>query len=117
MPRPHKLRNVDGELEVCFFKPTGTPMVDLEIVELGEDELEAIRLADLEGLYQADSAERMGVSRPTFGNIIASAHKKIADALTQGKAIQIGGGPIQRCPQQGARKRCCRRHGQKPEGK
>ena len=116
MPRPHKLRTVDRELEICFFKPTGVPMRDLEVVELGEDELEAIRLADLEGLYQADSAKKMGVSRPTFGNIVNSAHKKIAEALTKGKAIQIGGGPVKRCQSGQGKQRCCRRHGQSPQG-
>ena len=116
MPRPHKLRNVDRELEICFFKPTGIPIRELEIIQLGEDELEAVRLADLEGLYQVESAERMGVSRPTFGNVINSAHKKIAEALTMGKAIQIGGGPVNHGSISDKTQRCCRRHGQKRNG-
>lgn len=64
----------------------------LEAVELAADELEAIRLADFEGLYQEQAAEQMGVSRQTFGLIIARAHKKVAEALTQGKAICVEGG-------------------------
>jgi predicted DNA-binding protein (UPF0251 family) len=64
----------------------------LEAVELAADELEAIRLADYEGLYQEQAAEQMGVSRQTFGLIIARAHKKVAEALTQGKAIRVEGG-------------------------
>ncbi len=64
----------------------------LETVELAPDELEAIRLADFEELYQEQAAEQMGVSRQTFGLIIARAHKKIAEALTQGKAIRVEGG-------------------------
>lgn len=63
----------------------------LEAVELAVDELEAIRLADFEGLYQEQAAEQMGVSRQTFGLIIARARKKIAEALTHGKAICIEG--------------------------
>ena len=63
----------------------------LEAVELAADELEAIRLADFEGLYQEQAAERMGVSRQTFGLIIARAHKKVAEALTHGKAIRVEG--------------------------
>jgi predicted DNA-binding protein (UPF0251 family) len=63
----------------------------LEAVELAADELEAIRLADFEGLYQEQAAEQMGVSRQTFGLIIARAHKKVAEALTHGKAIRVEG--------------------------
>jgi len=60
------------------------------------DELEAVRLADFAELYQEDAARKMNVSRQTFGNIIKSAHKKIADALLQGKALKIEGGFIKR---------------------
>jgi hypothetical protein len=56
------------------------------------DEFEAIRLADLEGLYQEDAAKKMKISRQTFGNIIKSSHGKLADALINGKAIRIEGG-------------------------
>ena len=68
----------------------------LEEVNLTLDELEAIRLADLGGLYQEDAAKKMNVSRQTFGNIINSAHKKIADALLNAKALKIEGGNIER---------------------
>lgn len=64
-------------------------MRDLEAVELAADELEAIRLTDLEGLYQERAAEMMGVSRQTLGLILKRAHKKVAEALVQGKAICI----------------------------
>jgi len=56
------------------------------------DEFEAIRLADLEGLYQEESAGKMEISRQTFANIINSAHKKIAEAIVKVKAIKIEGG-------------------------
>lgn len=61
----------------------------LDEVRLDLDELEALRLADLEGLYQADVALRMGVSRQTVGNILERAHRKVADALLNGKALAI----------------------------
>ena len=67
-------------------------MRELDEVALELDEIEAIRLADLEDLYHADAALKMGVSRPTFGNILASAHKKIAKALLEGKALRISSG-------------------------
>ena len=62
------------------------------------DEFEAIRLTDLEGLYQADAAEKMSISRQTLGRILESARKKIADALVNGKALLIKGGPIKIMP-------------------
>lgn len=89
MARPVKCRRVSCAVSAVYFKPQGIPMCNLEEVELELDEIEAIRLADLEELYQADAAERMGVSRQTFGNIIARAHKKIASALISGKALKI----------------------------
>ena len=53
------------------------------------DELEAMRLADLEGLYQEEEASRMNVSRATFGRVINAAHRKVADAIIHGKALTI----------------------------
>ena len=64
-------------------------MRDLEEIELNLDEIEAIRLADIESLYHADAAKKMAISRPTFGNILALAHRKIATALLEGKALRI----------------------------
>jgi len=74
-----------------YFKPRGIPLSSLEEVILTVDEFEAIRLADLEGLYQEQAAEKMNISRQTFGRIIESAHQKVADALVQGKALKIEG--------------------------
>jgi predicted DNA-binding protein (UPF0251 family) len=68
----------------------------LEEINLTLDELESVRLADLEGLYQEDAAKKMNISRQTFGNIVDSAHKKIADALLNGKALKIEGGVVER---------------------
>jgi uncharacterized protein len=64
-------------------------------VVLAFDELEAIRLSDLEGRYQEDAAAEMGVSRQTFGRIIEAAHRKVAEALCHGKALQIAGGIVE----------------------
>jgi predicted DNA-binding protein (UPF0251 family) len=68
----------------------------LEEINLTLDELEAVRLADFNGLYQEDAAKRMDVSRQTFGNIINSAHKKIADVLLNAKALKIEGGTVKK---------------------
>jgi len=62
------------------------------VIVMGPDELEAIRLADVEGLYQEDAAACMGVSRATFGRILAAARSKVARALVEETVLLIGGG-------------------------
>lgn len=96
MVRPQLNRFVSGSPAVRHFKPQGIPLSDLEEVILTEDELEALRLADVEGLYHDEAARRMNVSRPTFGRIIARARRMLALAITQGKAICIQGGSVER---------------------
>lgn len=95
MSRPVKCRRIGFVPDVLYFKPAGIPMRDLEEVELTLDELEAIRLADLKGLYQEDAAGHMNISRQTFANILVSAHNKIAEYLILGKALRIEGGIIE----------------------
>ncbi|MDI6809834.1 MAG: DUF134 domain-containing protein [Candidatus Eisenbacteria bacterium] len=90
--RPKKTRWVKClPVERCF-KPRCKPLSKLEVVSLSIDEFEAIRLSCLEGHTQEKAAKRMKISRPTFSRIEASAHKKIADALVNIKAIRIEGG-------------------------
>jgi len=78
--------------EVSYFKPAGIPLRALEDVGLTVEELEAVRLKDVEGLQQEECAERMHISRPTFHRVLGAARRKIADALINGKAIRIEGG-------------------------
>jgi len=82
-----------------LFKPAGVPASQLGEIVLGIDEMEAIRLADLEGLYQEQAAERMNVSRQTFGRIVSEARKKVARALVQGMSLRIQGGEIEMAEQ------------------
>lgn len=89
MVRPRKPRRVMFDPNVTYFKPRAVPLSILEEVDLGVDELEAIRLCDLKGLNQIKAAKRMRISQSTLGRILSSAHKKIAEALTEGKAIKI----------------------------
>ncbi len=105
MPRPNCRRHIHGRPRAAAFKPLGIPMCDLEEVLMTLDEFEAVRLADLEGLYQEQAAEQMGVSRPTFSRIIDVAHKKIADALVHGKVLRIEGGSVK-----AGSFRCCKEH-------
>jgi predicted DNA-binding protein (UPF0251 family) len=95
MPRPFKCRYIRCEPDVSYFKPRGIPISKLDEVVLTVDEFESVRLADVERLYQDEASKKMNVSRQTFGNIVKSAHGKIADALVNGKAIKIKGGVYQ----------------------
>jgi predicted DNA-binding protein (UPF0251 family) len=95
MPRPVKCRRVRGHPRSGLFKPAGVRGCDLAEVVLTVDEFEAIRLADLEGLYQEEAAERLGVSRQTFGNIVKAARAKVADCLVNTKKLKIDGGVVE----------------------
>jgi len=90
--RPKSPRRVECSPEVLYFKPRGVPLSELETVALAVEELEALRLVDLEGLLQEEAAFRMGISRRAFWDDLQSAREKVALALTTGKAIEISGG-------------------------
>ncbi len=83
---------------VTYFKPRGIPMRLLEEVRLSVDELEALRLKDLLGLEQEEAAREMAVSRQTFQRIQDEAHRKVAEALVTGKALEIEGGDYEVAP-------------------
>ena len=89
MARPEKKRKIRCSPASYYFKPRGISLSELDEIVLAQDELEAIRLADLNGLFQEDAAAKMLVSRATFGRIIIRAHQKIADAIINGKSIRI----------------------------
>jgi predicted DNA-binding protein (UPF0251 family) len=92
MVRPQKDRIVAFNPHISYFKPRGIPLIELDEVRLTVDEREAIRLSDLIGLSHEEAGQRMGVSRATFGRIVQRARKAVADALINGKAINIEGG-------------------------
>lgn len=105
MPRPKCCRHIGAVPDKTCFRPQGMTSSGLEEVLLTLDEYEAIRLADLECLYQEQAASRMNVSRQTFGRIIEAARRKVADVLVNGKALRIKGGSVSlkkgeriRCP-------------------
>ena len=118
MARPPIARRIPRDLEGLVLKPQGIPRRELETIVLTLDGLEALRLADLEGLYQEEAAERMGVSRATFARTLAAARRALADALVNGKAIEFEEGAVMRrarvrrpCPvhgRGGRRGRVCR---------
>ncbi|HOX96178.1 MAG TPA: DUF134 domain-containing protein [Candidatus Woesebacteria bacterium] len=75
--------------KVSYFKPQGIPLRLLEEVSLGADELEALKLYEVDNVSQTEAAEKMKISQPTFARILDSANQKIADALINGKAIRL----------------------------
>lgn len=89
MPRPKIRRCLRFRPNVHYFKPQGIPLRHLEEVILKPDELEALKLHDADGLEQIEAAKKMKISQPTFGRILDSAYKKIAQAIIRGKAIRI----------------------------
>jgi uncharacterized protein len=92
MPRPRMNRLIGHQPPVRFYKPQGIPLGQLRGVTLTLDGLEAIRLADAEGLDHEEAAARMGISRPTFSRLLAEARGIVARGLVNGWAIRIEGG-------------------------
>lgn len=78
--------------DVYYFKPLGVPLRELSEVVLRSDELEALKLYEVDRLEQTEAAEKMKISQPTFARLLGSANQKIADAIIKGKAIRIEGG-------------------------
>ena len=91
MPRPRIPRCIRFSPNVYFFKPQGIPLRMLEEVVLLPDELEALKLYEVDGLEQTQAAEKMKISQPTFARILASGQKKVVEAIIKGKAIKIEG--------------------------
>ena len=92
MVRPRKTKFVNFQPEVTYFKPRAVPLNRLEEVELTYDELETLRLSNIEKLSQSMAAEKMDVHQSTFQRTLTRAREKITDALVNGKAIKITGG-------------------------
>ncbi len=106
MPRPPCCKRIAEIPGVRYFKPRAVPLAQLEEVILTMEELESLRLAHLEELYQQEAAGRMGVSRATFGRVLDAAHRKVTKALVEGCALRIEGGSYHLEGQEGC-SRCC----------
>jgi len=92
MARPRRFRFIRFQPDASYFKPFVIPLRHLEEKELGYEEVEALRLIDVEGKNQKDTAKKMKISQPTLSRILDSARKKISDAIVNSKAIKIQGG-------------------------
>jgi predicted DNA-binding protein (UPF0251 family) len=95
IPRRRKRCWVESLPEATYFKPAGVLLRSLEEVALSVEELEAIRLKDLEGLDQEQCAGQMGIARTTFQRHLYAAHAKIAEALVHGRVLRIEGGEFE----------------------
>lgn len=89
MVRPRKHRKISFSPDIVYFKPAGVPMKDLEELHLEPEEVEALKLQNIDDLSQEESAKKMRVSQPTFFRIIKIARRKLTDAIINGKAIRI----------------------------
>ncbi|MCL1048632.1 DUF134 domain-containing protein [Shewanella abyssi] len=89
MSRPKKCRHLSCCAPYSLFKPNGVPSVELEKIQLDADEFEALSLGDVKKMSQLDAAASMGISRQTFGYLLASARQKVATAITQGHGLVL----------------------------
>ena len=103
MPRPRKCRRICRMPNATQYGPAGGSS---QTITLSVDEFECIRLLDYEGLTQEQAALQMGVARATVTFIYEAARRKIADALVNGRQLQITGGNYKLCENAG---NCCGR--------
>lgn len=89
MPRPKKPRCLRFKPNVYYFKPQGIPLRMLEEIVLEHDELEALKLHDIDGLKQIEAAQKMKISQSTFARILDKTYKKLAESIINGKVIKI----------------------------
>ncbi|UCG04633.1 MAG: DUF134 domain-containing protein [Candidatus Heimdallarchaeota archaeon] len=90
MPRPRNPRTIRCDPAHPYFKPRGIPLKDIAgVVDITLEELETIRLSDLEGLSQTEVGEKMNISQSSVSRHLEEAHRKIAKALVLGLAIRI----------------------------
>ena len=94
MSRPPCCRRVRGAPATIVYGPQCARARRSVPIVMTLDEFEALRLAHLEQLYYEKAAAQMDVSRPTFGRIIESAHRKVAEALVHGRMLKIEGGAV-----------------------
>ena len=89
MPRPKKPRCLQFKPNVHYFNPQGIPLKMLKEVILEHDEIEALKLHDIDGLEQIQAAKKMKISQSTFARILNKTYKKLAQGIINGKAIKI----------------------------
>ena len=94
MSRPKKIRHCEGLRCSRAFKPARIPLAELQHIPLLRDELEALRLCDMQGLSQEQAGQSMGISRGTVQRILTTARRKVAQALVEGAALIFENSPV-----------------------
>lgn len=89
MSRPRLCRKIGFDPHIVYFKPRGVPMRGLVEIELTAEEVECLRLKNIEKLDQNECAKKMKTSQSTFQRSLSSAYQKMSDAIINGKAIKI----------------------------
>lgn len=89
MSRPRSIKSIGFKPESVFFKPRGIPLRELEIIQLTHEEVEAMRLKNMENLCQCGCACQMNTSQSTIQRLLSSAYKKMTRAIVEGKAIEV----------------------------
>lgn len=89
--RPRVRRMISGSPESRCFQPRCSRDENLAVISLSPEEIELIRLIDIDGLEQEEAAQKLGVSRKTAWRDLQEVRRKIADALVNGKGIEIAG--------------------------
>ena len=95
MARPRKPRTCACPQRAGYsavYKPAGTSLKDMEVINLAQDELEALHLCDGQGMTQEEAGVCMGVSRGTVQRLLAESRRKVATCLVHQKALAIGTG-------------------------
>lgn len=110
LPRPFCCKHVHQLPGIRIFKPQGVRLSRLAEINLSVEEMEALRLAHGEQLYQEEAARRMAISRQTFGRLLDTAHQKVTRALSDGLALRIEGGSYHVQGDHPACPRCRGRH-------
>jgi predicted DNA-binding protein (UPF0251 family) len=98
MVRPRKRRRLAHPPRSAIYKPAGVALEKLRQVLLLPEELEALRLSDLEGLSQVEAAQAMNISRSTFQRTLERAHRQVALALVEGQALRLEDSVIETRP-------------------
>lgn len=114
MGRPEIPRRVGPPPPHGLYKPAGVKRSALVWTTIRLDEVEALRLVDLDGLDQSEAADIMGVSRQTVSRLLTGARRSLVEALVEGRGIRMEGGNVTPCRHRENRTEpgCRHRHGQ-----
>lgn len=116
MPRPRKWKKVCGLPRWRRFMPMGEELPGTEPLWVTVEEYETLRLMDYEGLTQEECARQMEVARTTVQSLYGSVRRKLAQALVEGRTLEIGGGHFRLCPNRLPEGPCCGGRHRKNEG-